>query len=429
MASKKVAVLGAGPMGLAVAYQLVKSGYSPVAYEADDRVGGMAACFNFNGLMIERYYHFHCTSDKEFFTVLGELGLEDQLNWVETKMGYYFQKKVIPWGNPFSLLKFPGVGPIAKFRYGLHAFLSTKRRDWESLDKLEATSWIKKWVGAKAYEIFWAKLFEYKFYQYSDQLSAAWIWSRIKRIGNSRFNIFKEKLGYVNGGSDTLLNAMKDYIVQNGGEIKLFSPVEKVLVEKGQIKGVQVAGQALPYQEVVSTIPLSYIPRLIPDLPTELNKKYQALKNVAVVCVIAKLRKRMTENFWLNVNDPDMDIPGMVEYSNLRPLEHHIVYVPFYMPGDHPKYQESDQQFTEKVSSYIRFINPDIQESDILDIRASRYRYAQPVCPPGFLDSLPDYDLPVDGLWAADTSYYYPEDRGISESIGFGRMLALKVIE
>ena len=32
--------------------------------------------------------------------------------------------------------------------------------------------------------------------------------------------------------------------------------------------------------------------------------------------------------------------------------------------------------------------------------------------------------LPVEGLWVADTSYYYPEDRGISESIGFGRQMA-----
>ena len=31
---------------------------------------------------------------------------------------------------------------------------------------------------------------------------------------------------------------------------------------------------------------------------------------------------------------------------------------------------------------------------------------------------------PVQGLWVADTSYYYPEDRGISESIGFGRKMA-----
>ena len=32
--------------------------------------------------------------------------------------------------------------------------------------------------------------------------------------------------------------------------------------------------------------------------------------------------------------------------------------------------------------------------------------------------------VPVEGLWVADTSYYYPEDRGISESIHFGRQLA-----
>ena len=39
-------------------------------------------------------------------------------------------------------------------------------------------------------------------------------------------------------------------------------------------------------------------------------------------------------------------------------------------------------------------------------------------------DHLPPAKLPVRGLWVADTSYYYPEDRGISESIGFGRNMA-----
>jgi hypothetical protein len=37
---------------------------------------------------------------------------------------------------------------------------------------------------------------------------------------------------------------------------------------------------------------------------------------------------------------------------------------------------------------------------------------------------LPAPALPVKGLWVADTSYYYPEDRGISESIDFGRKMA-----
>jgi len=47
---KKIAIIGAGPMGLAVAYQLVKDGYKPVVYEADDRIGGMTASFYFDGL-------------------------------------------------------------------------------------------------------------------------------------------------------------------------------------------------------------------------------------------------------------------------------------------------------------------------------------------------------------------------------------------
>ena len=138
----------------------------------------------------------------------------------------------------------------------------------------------------------------------------------------------------------------------------------------------------------------------------------------------ATLRQRLTENFWLNVNDDAMDIPGLVEYTNLRPLGQHIVYVPFYMPGEHPKFQEPDQAFLDRVQRYLMAINPRLAASDFIDLRASRYRFAQPICPPGYLDSLPPVALPVKGLWVADTSYYYPEDRGISESIGFGRNMA-----
>jgi protoporphyrinogen oxidase len=57
-------------------------------------------------------------------------------------------------------------------------------------------------------------------------------------------------------------------------------------------------------------------------------------------------------------------------------------------------------------------------------MRASRYRFAQPICNPKHLETLPPAELPIKGLWVADTSYYYPEDRGISESIEFGRKLA-----
>ncbi len=421
---QRIAVLGAGPMGLAVAYQLARDGHQPIVFEADDRVGGMTAAFDFSGLSIERYYHFHCISDHAFLTILDELALVDKMHWVVTKMGYWYQEQLQPWGNPVALLKFKGLSLTAKVRYGLHAFLCTQRNDWKPLDHVEATGWIKRWVGKEAYEILWRRLFDYKFYDYTDNLSAAWIWSRIRRIGRSRYSLFREKLGYLEGGSETLLQAMRADIEAHGGEIRLKSPISKVVIEAGIVRGVEISGRFIGFDKVISTIPLPYVPKLIPDLPNDILERFRLINNIAVVCVIVKLRKALTENFWLNINDPDMDIPGLVEYSNLRPLDQHIVYVPFYMPGEHPKFSESNQAFLDKVRGYLKKINPVLIDEDFIDMHASRYRHAQPICEPGYLDKLPPVALPVKGLWVADTSYYYPEDRGISESISFGRKIA-----
>ncbi|MES2817910.1 MAG: NAD(P)/FAD-dependent oxidoreductase [Pseudomonadota bacterium] len=425
---QRIAVLGAGPMGLAVAYQLARDGHHPVLFEADDRIGGMTASFDFSGLSIERYYHFHCTSDHAFLAMLEELGLTEKMHWVETKMGYWYQNRLQPWGNPLALLTFRGLSFSAKFRYGLHAFLCTKRENWKPLDHIEAAGWIRRWVGAEAWEVLWRRLFDYKFYDYSGNLSAAWIWSRIRRIGRSRYSLFREKLGYLDGGSNTLLQALRADIEAHGGEIRLKSPISRVLIEDGQVLGVEADGRVEAFDKVISTIPLPYVPRLMPGLPAEILQYFESVKSIAVVCVIVKLRKALTSYFWLNTSDPDMDIPGLVEYTNLRPLDQHLVYVPFYVPGEHPLFAESNEFFMNKVRMYLKKINPQLTDADVIDIRASRYRYAQPICEPGHLDMLPPVALPVKGLWLADTSYYYPEDRGISESIGFGRQMAKSAV-
>ena len=416
-------------MGLGAGYQLSLEGRAPVLFEADDRVGGMAASFDFNGLTIERYYHFHCTSDNELFILLRELGLEHKLTWVPTRMGYYFRGRIQPWGNPLALLSFEGLGLIDKLRYGAHAFACTKRNNWRDLDDQEATAWLKKWIGPRAFDVLWKRLFELKFYELAYSLSAAWIWSRIRRVGRSRYNLLQEKLGYIDGGSDVVMKALGSEIVRRGGEIRLSCPVTRVVIENGSVMGIEAGGTFHEFQTVISTVPLPFVPRLMPDLPPEILRRYQSVQYVAVVCVIAKLKRRVTDNFWLNVNDPEMDVPGLIEYTNLRPLDHHIVYVPFYMPVSHPKYQDPDSVFLDKVRRYLMRIQPELIESDFLEMRASRYRQAQPVCTPGFKDHLPEIGLPVRGLFVADTSFYYPEDRGISESVGLARNIARRAVD
>jgi protoporphyrinogen oxidase len=72
----------------------------------------------------------------------------------------------------------------------------------------------------------------------------------------------------------------------------------------------------------------------------------------------------------------------------------------------------------------LQAINPAFNESSIKAFHVSRYFYAQPVCTPGFLATLPPMKSTIDGFFMADTSYYYPQDRSITESIKMGNQLA-----
>lgn len=422
----KVAVIGAGPMGLAAAYELAKQGKQVDVYEYDDRIGGMSAHFDFNGMNIERYYHFVCGQDHPLFELMDELNMRDKLHWVDTKMGYYYNGQLHKWGDPFSLLKFPHLDIISKLRYGAHMFFSSRRKKehWRDLDSIDAVNWLQKGGGLKSYKVLWERLFKLKFHHYTDNLSAAWIWARIRRMGQSRRSIFQEQLGYIEDGSETLLNRLQAEIEAKGGRVLLNTPVQEVISDNHKVTAIKVDDNEVKYEQVISTIPLQYVPHIIPQLPDEHLRQYKQVENIGVVCLLFKLKKAVTPNFWLNISDENFEIPGIIEMSNLRPLSEHTVYVPYYMPQSLEKFKWGDEQFAAEAKAYIKKLNPDLTEDDFIDINVSRYAFAQPICQPDFAHHLPPMRSAINGLFIADTSYYYPEDRSISESIHLGKQLA-----
>jgi len=424
--NKRIAIVGAGPMGLAAAYELLKLGHQVTVFERDDRIGGMSAAFDFSGTRIERYYHFVCGPDEALFAYLREFKQEHLLKWVSTKMGFYYNGTLHEWGHPLALLKFPGLTLLQKIRYGLQVMKTKAVTDWRPLDAISSTEWLKKGIGEAAYDVLWKPLFHFKFYEFQDSLSAAWLGTRIKRVALSRKSLFEERMGYLEGGSEVLLDVVAERIRALGGEIVLKARVERVNIEGGELKGLTVAGQAHAFDQVVSTIPLPYLTRLAPDLPTDERDRIAAVRNVGVVCVLLKLRKPFTENFWLNINDPRIEIPGLIEYSNLNPLDGRssIVYAPFYMPQTHPKYARDPQAFIDETIAAMKLIRPDFSAADVIASSAHRYEFAQTVCTPGFFDKLPSMQSKVRGLFMADTSHYYPEDRSICESMALGARLA-----
>jgi len=423
-APRCAAVIGAGPMGLAAAHALAKRGFRVTIYEADDRIGGMSAHFDFDGLPLERYYHFICKPDTPLFETLDEFGIADRLRWRKTEMGFFYDGTLYDWGRPDCLLRFPHLSLFAKLRYAAHVMRAKGIRDWTPYDRIEATQWLRRWVGERAYDVLWRKLFELKFFEYQNGLSAAWIGTRIQRVALSRKSVFQEELGYLEGGSQTLLDAYAARLRAADATIELRTPVQRVAVEDGRAKGVVVRDELRPADVVVSTVPLKYVPRIAPDLAGDERRRIEAIENIGVVCVVLKLAKPLTRYFWMNTNDERLAIPGIVEYTNLAPLPAHIVYFPYYMPKSHPKWSWEPARFVDEVKRYVSIVRPDWDPSTLLATHASRYEFAQTVCGPGFYDKLPPMSTSIGGFFMADTAYYYPQDRSIAESIRVGRELA-----
>jgi len=214
-----------------------------------------------------------------------------------------------------------------------------------------------------------------------------------------------------------------------GGRIELNTHVEKIETSDGKTTGIRLGEKRISCDIIASTVPLPYVSRIIPQLSKNSVKIYQSIDNVGVVCVILKLRKKLTENFWLNINDPSIDIPGLIEYTNLNPLNEKVVYIPFYLHRNDKRFSQGDEIFLLKVMTYLKKINPEFNENWILSKRVHRYEYAQPICPPRFLAKIPPIKTDIDGLYVADTSHYYPEDRSISESIRVGKNIGRLILE
>jgi protoporphyrinogen oxidase len=382
-------------MGLAAALRAVALGHVVDLIEADRKVGGMAAHFDFSGTSIERFYHFVCKSDAPTFALMSELGIADKMRWVNTSMGYYTQGKVHKWGDPISLLMYPHLTLIEKFRTGLQMFLTTKSGNFDRIEHMTSRQWIERGSGKSVYDKLWKRLQELKFYEFSDEVSASWIATRIKRIGNSRRSIFQEQLGYIDGGSETLVEAVAADIRRKGGRIHLSTRAERVVVNDGSVNAVQAGGREYTGDAVISTVPIPLVNHLIPDLPQDWKDKYAAIRNIGVICVLFKLRKSVTTHFWLNIVWQDIDIPRIIEFSNLRPVGNTIVYVPYYMPITQPKWGWTDQQFIDEAFAYIKRINPAIDDGDLIDAKVGRLRHAQPICERR--DKPPPVQTPIEG--------------------------------
>jgi len=420
-------------MGLAAAYELTKQGYPVLLFEKQAVLGGLAASYEWQGIGLEKYYHFICLPDNVYVGLITELGLKPKLKWRQSKMSYFYNGELYRWGDPLSLMAFPGLKLEQKIRYGLNVLYSKIFSNWKKIEDRSAVDWLKSWLGEEAYEVLWKTLLDMKFWNYADEVSAAWIWSRIRRVANSRKWLFHEYSGYLEGGTATFIGKIAEEIKKKGGEIMISAPVTSITAVNGSVASITSGNKEYNVGAVISTIPLPEILSIKVDLPKAYRDQIARIKNIGVVCLALLLKRPLTDNFWLNIKDPRIGLPGLIEYTNLNDSlarqGKHLIYMPLYIDSDSPKYAQPDAEFFAEYVNWLKIIVPDLKDNDILGYKVFRDPHAQPVPEKGFTGLLPAMVSPINKLLIADTSYYFPEDRTIDQSITLGKKLAVEVIK
>jgi len=431
----RIGIIGAGPAGLALAHDLCRDGHRIAVFEAAPELGGLARSFELGPVRIERYYHFLCGDDQGYVRKLRELGLEDRLVWRATRMGFYYHGRHYPFASAFDLLRFRGIPLHGRLRYGLWVAWCSFVKSWRRLDAVCAEPWLVSLLGRETYRATWYPLLRVKFGEFHDRISAAWVWHRVRRVARSRKTLLhRERLGYLAGGTDTLIRALAGELERHGVEVRTGEGVAEVLTEDGRAKGlVTDAGEEHAFDYVVSAVPLPVFLRLVPGLGEEERRRLGEIDFLGVVCLTLRLREALTGDFWLNVNDPRIPFNGLIEYTNLHPDitgdGSKVVYVPYYLPVDHPRFRASDEELFAECVEALALIKPGFSRRDVLDHAVSRDPFAQVICPADFLQQVPSPQTGVRGLFLIESSQLYPADRTISGTIDLAADVARRIRE
>lgn len=434
----KIIVIGGGVGGLAAAWELIQAGHQVVLYESSPTLGGQVRTFLVGGQRVEIFYHHLFRSDTEIIRLIEELGLGADLDWIESSIGFQVGNNRYPFVTPMDLLKFRVVSLLTRLRLGFAALWLRYVTNWHKYEGQKAHDWIISCVGREGYDAVWGPLLRAKFGRHADEISMVWFWGKIHLRFSSRTGgpFARERLGYLRGSFGRLMDALADAIRKAGGQLETSSSIKQVIVQDGKVHAVEVednGNSRLEYCDaVIATIPSSIFTNIAPDLDPDYKTLLGAVEYQWATVLLLALDRALSDTYWLTMTDPECPFVVAVEQTNFVNADEyggvHLVYFSNYCdPGD-PVVEENVDETLNRYLSYIRQINPEFDPSWIQDKWLFKDRAGQPIVHSNYHQTIPPHRTSVPGLYLANTTQIYPEDRGQNYSIRLGQRVARLVM-
>lgn len=419
MKNKKVVVIGGGASGISCVISLLDAGYKDITLiEGEDRLGGLAYSFEHNGKQIHTGYHQILESDKPLLNLFKRVGLFDKITWKKCANVILFNGKIYDLTNIGDFVKFP-LSIYSKLRFIFFMGICYLKKDWSDLENISAQEWIVKIAGEEVLNKLFAPLFDIKFGLKANQVSAAWVGSRLgAKEGSCRF-------GCILGKEWTyeLFAQAKTYLEDHGVNIKLQTKVNKIIVEYDVVKGVDSSHGIIEADIVVSTMSPIILNKLV-ELNDPLLDKITYIDSVST---IVSTNATAQQVYWLMIMQPREFSGGIFKLTDLNPTlgNNNEVILNFFTNVDHGSTAEySDEELIESYkSTYKKIYHEDLQ---INWYKINRIPFVSAKYVKGYKN--PNIKTKVKGLFLTGNYMSYPSVTSTGTAIDTGIETANTII-
>jgi len=423
----KIVIIGSGLAGLSAGYRLCKSD-EVIVFEKDPDIGGMSASYSLERsgkkYFIEKYYHHIFRSDSELLALIKELGLEKQMMWLKGKTAYFVDGKNYPMNTPIEILHFSPLSVPDLVKLGLLVLRIKFIKDTTPYDRIKAKEWILGTAGKSVYENFFAPLMKSKFGDNAENVSAAWLIGRVK-IRSDR-GAEGEKLGYMRGGFNSLIEALAGEITANGGEIRTNREVTEIVITENTVQGVVVDGDFIACDAVISTAEPAVLDALTKGKLGDLHTTLKSIRYQGTACALIGLDRSLMKdgNYWLNIK-ADVPFGAVIEHTNFMPFEDYgenLVYVTSYFQDEKsPLWMQKEEEVIDSYLKGLERMFPEFSRKDVRWTRLYRRIDTAPVYEQGYLEKVLPFAAGPSGLYLAGmfSSSNYPE-RSMNGSVKAG---------
>ena len=415
---RRVAIIGGGATGMALAYFLGRDDYEVTLIEKGPQLSGLLTFTNappsvaattegVGTVPIERFYHHFFTTDQYLLRLLEELGLSDKILWRPSDNGVFFDGQLYPFTTKVDYARLPFLSWPAKFRGGLSALKLRRLASINIPADETAETFLRRTFGAEGWEKMWRPLLLNKFGNEAGRISAQWIAKRIQtRSGSERGG--REVLGYIDGSYRVFFDRLRLAILDQGSQILLNTEVASIPPTSS--RGYQINDQE--FDIVVSTVAPKLLTSIVPHI-TMPDVSYRA-----AIVPLLWLRTKITPYYWINILDTNIPFSVVVNQQVLLPENYYHglypMYIGHYVADNSELLTKTTEELFDYYISYLQRLFPGIKQ-EIVGYDIGRTKFAQPVVTAPWTQ-LP-YTTALPNFYATSMAHIFPEDRGVNFAI------------